>query len=322
MDNLTYLHLMVAIAAWGLAALLLLILLRARGKRLVFTPILREDVRSTTCRNCRLPFHRTSWRCGRCGAFIKPGLVYWFGRRVIEPVTLILIAPWIVSFGIVLSIIMGITSIFIPRAHHITERIANRMGSWVAPLFPRWVPRRWRIFRSGALLEPGEVDVPIEAVTEAALTLAICMIGDESEEVEVKIAHPIEETLEILRQNRGGIHEIWGYVSDGHVLFPTYEDKIVGTRFNGNDLIGYSGGLAHHLERPQSVLEIRPVAKEGGNGDEGAKWTFLLRREFDLKGRYPVTWEVNSAPEILLQIESTIEDLTSWDSLPCRLSFR
>lgn len=235
---------------------------------------------------------------------------------------MLLIVPWIVLFGIGLSVIMGITSIFIPRAHHRIERIANRMGSWVAPLFPTWVPGRWRVFSSGVLLEPGEVDAPIDAVTEAALTLAICMIGDESKEVEVSVAHPTEGTMEILRQNRGGIHEIWGYVSDGHVLFPTYQDRIIGARFHGNELVGYSEGLAHHLESPQSTVEIRPVAKEGGGGGMDAEWTFLLRREFDLKGRYPITWEVNSTPEILLLIESTIEDLSSWDSLPCRLSFR
>jgi len=94
-----------------------------------------------------------------------------------------------------------------------------------------------------------------------------------------------------------------------------------------NDAGEAASSAARFIERsiravPLAEIEFKPVR----TAEEGAvaippPWTFLLRREFDRKGIYPVTWEVQSSPQVLLQMESTIEDLTSWDSLPCRLSF-
>ena len=312
----------IIVAVWGFLAFVLLLLTTARARALIDRPILRAKARSVRCRKCRLSFHRASWRCGRCGAFMKPPLLYWLGRGIIEPLLSLLIVPWIVLFGLILSTAIWFTSGILPRLTPAFERLANRLGAWIAPTFANWVPQRWRLLAGGTVLLPHEVDVPIDTVIGAALTLGTCMLGSSEDEIEVCVPQPTEETLDTLRRTPGRIQEIWGYISDGHPVVPTYRDRIIEARTHGEDLIRYVEGLTAHLEKPLMEIEIRPIAREPlDSGESAVLWRFLLRREPQRKGEYPVRWEVYASPEILLRIESLLNDLNIWDSLPCHLAF-
>lgn len=257
---------------------------------------------------------------------MKSHLLYKFGHLVLEPVLTILIIPWIVFFGILMSVTIWLTLLLLPRIAFIPEKIANRLGRWVAPLYGRWMPWEWRVYTRGAKLMPAEIDVPVEIISSAALILASCLLKQADETAELQVLRPNEDTLTLLRNTRGGVHEMWGYVSDNHVLVPTYQDQIVGALIRSENLLEYTEGLIHHLETPWNEAEIRPVT--GVTGEEGDKvegssdWIFHLRRDPDSKGRYPITWEVHAEPTTLLKIESLIEDLSAWDSLPCQLTFR
>jgi len=315
-------QIILAVAGWGFLALLLLALLSARGRELVFKPVLRDEAPDATCRKCRLPFLRASWKCGRCHAFMKPGLLFLFGRGIVEPVLAILIIPWIVLVGIFISVAMWLINILLPRYQHAVEKFANRLGSWVAPVFRRWVPLKWRVYSTGVLIGPVEIDTPIDTLADAAMTLAAALLQTEETEVVVHIIDPVEETLESLRQEETGIQEMWGYVSDGHVFFPTYDDRIVGAQFHGDDLAGYSEGISNHLQIPNQQVEVRVRKKEHDPEEpQTSPWRFRLRRIHDQEGKYPVTWEIDAPSEELLRIESLIKTMTDWDTLPCELSF-
>ncbi len=315
-------QIILALAGWGFLALFLLALSSARGRDMVFKPVLRDQAPSVTCRRCRLPFLGTSWRCGRCHAFMKPGLIFFIGRWIVEPLLALLIVPWIVVVGILLSTFIWLTSLFFPRFQHVPEKFGNRLGSWAAPMFRRWVPLKWRVYSTGTLLGPAEVDTPLETLADAVMTLAVCLLQTDEEEVEVHIVHPTEETLDTLRHTRKGIQEMWGYVSDGHVFFPTYVDQIVGARFHGEDLTEYVEGITSHLLEPHQRLEVRVKEKNPGENERSASpWGFRLRRDLDLKGIYPITWEIDASPEMLLRIERLIETMEAWDTLPCQMTF-
>ena len=133
----------------------------------------------------------------------------------------------------------------------------------------------------------------------------------------MRVPLPSEETLEALHRTPGRIQEVWGYVSDGHTVVPTYLDRIVEARSHGENLLRYVEGLSAHLGEPLKEIEIRPA----GDGETAPPWKFLLRRQPRRKGVYPVRWEVYSGPEVLLRIEGLISELDVWDSLPCRLRF-
>jgi len=315
-------QIILAIAGWGFLALFLLALLSARGRDRVFKPVLRDQAPSVACRRCRLPFLRASWRCGRCHAFMKPGLIFIIGRGIVEPLLALLIVPWIIVVGILLSISIWLTSLLLPRFQGVPEKCANRLGSWAAPMFRRWVPLKWRVYSSGTLIGPSEVDTPIETLADAAMILAASLLQSEEGEVEVHVVHPTEETLDTLRHTRTGIQEMWGYVSDGHVFFPTYVDQIVGARFHGEDLTGYVEGITSHLLEPHQRLEVKVKEKFGENDERSASpLMFRLRRDLDQKGKYPVTWEIDASSETLLRIKRLIETMEAWDTLPCQLTF-
>ncbi|MFC1529660.1 hypothetical protein ACFL6R_02980 [Gemmatimonadota bacterium] len=310
------------IVGWGFLALLLLALLSARGRDLVFKPVLRDGAPAKTCHRCRLPFLRASWKCGRCHAYMKPGLIFLFGRGIVEPILAILIIPWIVVGGIVLSTFLWLVNVLMPRYQHAIEKVANRLGSWVAPVYRRWVPLRWRVFSTGILIGPSEIDTPIDTVADAAMTLATALLQTEETEVVVHVIDPTEETLESLRQTETGIQEMWGYVSDGHVFFPTFTDRIVGAQFHGDELVAYSEGISNHLQVPNQKIEVRVMRKEhGAEEDQTSPWRFRLRRIHDQEGKYPVTWEIDAPSGELLRIEGLINTMTDWDTLPCELSF-
>ena len=91
------------VVLWGLLALLLLAMAIGRARSRVFYPVPRETAPSKTCSTCRLPFHGSSWRCGRCGAYMKPRLFYWIGRFLLEPLLALLVVPWILLVGMILS---------------------------------------------------------------------------------------------------------------------------------------------------------------------------------------------------------------------------
>jgi len=312
----------IILVAWGLLALLLLILATARARALVDKPAPRSTSPSTRCQQCRLPFHKASWRCGRCGAYMKPRPLYWLGRGIVEPLLSLLIIPWFVLFGILLSISILFTSSIIPRTTHGLERLANRLGAWIAPMFARWVPQRWRFPASGTVLLPHEVDAPIETAVGAALTLATCLLTMGEEEIELRIPLPSEETLDMLRKTPGRVQEVWGYISDGHPMVPIYQDQIIEARSHGEDLLRYVEALARHLEEPLKEIEILPMVSDTGQSPESPPpWLFLLRREPEGKSIYPLRWEIHTEPEILLRIEALLNDLDAWDSLPCHLVF-
>ncbi len=315
-------QIILVIAGWGFLALFLLALLSVKGRELIFKPVLRDTAPAATCRRCRLPFLRASWKCGRCNAYMKPGFLFLFGRGIMEPILAILIIPWIVLVGICISAVMWLINILLPQYQHVVEKLANRLGSWVAPVFKRWVPLRWRVYSTGTLIGPVEIDTPIDTVADAAMTLASALLQTEETEVVVHVIDPTEETLESLRQMEAGIQEMWGYVSDGHVLFPTYADRIVGARFHGDELTGYSEGISNHLQTSNRRVEVRVRKKENDVEEvQASPWSFRLRNNHEQEGKYPVTWEIDASSEELLRIEGLIDTMTAWDTLPCQLSF-
>lgn len=115
---------------------------------------------------------------------------------------------------------------------------------------------------------------------------------------------------------------MWGYVSDGHVFFPTYTDRIVGVQFHGDDLVGYAEGISNHLQVPNQKVDVRVRKRDHDTEEaESSPWRFRLRRIHDQEGKYPVTWEIEASPGELLRIEALIDTMTDWDTLPCELSF-
>lgn len=319
---MNYFNPLMIIIGWGFIAFILLLLATFRARAIVEKPILRSDVPSTTCRKCRLPFHKSSFKCGRCGAFMRSRLVYFIGRGIIEPLLTLLIVPWILLLGLMLSAILGLTSLLIPRTTPAFERLANLLGSWIAPTFARWVPQQWHMMAAGTVMLPNEVDVPVDTVIGAALTLGTCLLEQSDDELVVRVPKPTEETLQVLRKTPGKIQEVWGYISDGHYLVPTYSDKIVEARSHGDDLLRYVEGFTAHLEIPLRAIEVSPINRKQSEGnDSRADWKFLIRREPPRKGAYPVRWEIHAEPDTLLKIEGLINDLSVWDSLPCELKF-
>jgi hypothetical protein len=315
------LQIILVIAGWGALALILLAILSARGRKLIFKPVLRDEAVTRTCHRCRLPFLRASWKCGRCHAFMKPGVIFLFGRTILEPILAIVIIPWIIVVGILISIVMWLTNMLLPSHQMAIERFINRLGSWVAPVYRRWVPLKWRLYPTGIPVVPVEIDTPIETTADAALTLATTLLQDEETEVLVHVIDPTEETLESLRQVESGIQEMWGYISDGHVFFPTYTDRIVGAQFHGDDLAGYTEGISNHLQVPGRTVEVGVRRRDHDRGGElTSPWSFRLRRDHDREGSYPIIWEIDASPEELLRIEGLIDTMTAWDTLPCQLS--
>ena len=353
------LYLVIGLVGWGALALLLLTVAIARAKVRDIRPIPREEAPITTCWRCRLPFHRSSWKCGRCGAYLKPRVFYWTGRFVLEPLFTLLIVPWIMVVGLILSAKLWFMSRFIPQLVPLLTRLTNRLGVWVTPLFGRWVPEQWRIPSEGTTLLPNEVDAPEDALVAASLTVGTALLERREEDLEVWVPQPVEETLEILRRTRGGIREIWGYVSDGHTLVPSFTDQIIGAVCRGDDLVEYTDGLANHLLSPLSQFEVQQIVREstpggrrrrrrrrrrkpGRNQQEEQKrngarrkrpessrtagkpaprseWKFVLRREPVEHGRFPIRWEVHAEPDFLLTIQDRVTELESWDTLPCGL---
>ena len=318
------LFILLGVAAWGITALLLLVLALRRAHRLLYRPTPREGAPSTTCRSCRLPFHRSSWRCGRCGAFLRPFPFYLLGRGVFEPLLRLLVVPWILGVGLLLSFALWVSNLMVPQAVPVVEQTASRLGAWVSPLFQPWIPQRWRLPVSGTRVLPREIDAPGDMVVASALTLAGCLLEQSDEEIEVEIPHPCEETMRLLRDTPSGIHEIWGYISDGHPLTPCFRDQIIAARFHGQSLMEYVDGLAHHLEETLNQIEIRPRFAPAPDGvpPRRPEWSFLLRREPPLQGRYPLRWEVHAPQTLLLHIEDIVSDLEVWDNLPCSLIFQ
>lgn len=252
----------IVVAGWGLLALLLLSLAVARARAARLQPIPREQAPATTCPRCRLPFHRSSWKCGRCGAHLKPRLFYWIGRYVLEPLLALLVVPWILLVGTVLSLGLRLAERFMPRLVHRLVRFTNRLGVWVTPLFGRWVPDRWRMPIVGTTLLPNEVDAPEDVVVAASLTLGTAMLERSEEELQIWVPHPGEETLELLRQAAGGISEVWGYVPDGHTLVPSFTDQIIGALCRGEEILVFTDGLTNHLQTPLHYFEVRQVVEE------------------------------------------------------------
>ena len=173
---MNYFYPLIIVIGWGLIAFILLLLATFRARAIVKIPILRSDVPSTTCKKCRLPFHKYSFKCGRCGAFMRSRLVYFIGRNIVEPLLALLIVPWILLFGLILSTILWFTSLLMPRITPLFERLANLLGSWIAPTFARWVPQQWHMLAAGTVMLPNEVDVPVDTVIGAALTLGTCLL--------------------------------------------------------------------------------------------------------------------------------------------------
>jgi len=310
------------IAGWGLIALLLLSGLLRRARRLLLRPILREDAPAVTCRRCRLPFHAASWRCGRCGAPMRPWFFYLVGRWFVRPLLTLIILPWILAVGMLLSVLITLTRFLMPAQAEHVERLAARGGNLISPLFARWVPRQWRIYSESPRLEPGEIDAPVDTALEAAFILGAALLGTAEGELTAVAFSPSDETLDLLRREKGGIHELWGYVSDSRVLVPTYTDQIIGALIHHEDLTGYVDGLAYHLDTPGNRIEIEPSERIEKAGTQDAPWRFHIRRIEEIKGEYPLRWEVEADPATLLRIESLIDELVTWDTLPCRLEFR
>jgi hypothetical protein len=306
------------LAMWGLVALVVLVLALARARRSVFHPVAREDAPAKTCSNCRLPFHRSSWRCGRCGAYMRPRLFYWIGRYILEPLLALLVVPWILLFGMTLSGILMLTDRFLPSFARTFERLTSRLGVWVTPLFGKWVPEEWQLPVKEATVTPHEVDAPTDALVASALTVGTALLDREDEEVVVRLPHPEEDTLAILRHTPEGIREVWGYISDGHTLVPSFDDRIIAAECRGDELLEYTEGLAHHLEESLRQLEIRQM-DTGKEGSEEPSWYFVLSREPARRGRYPIRWEVHAPPGLLATLPDRLDELHTWDSLPCRV---
>lgn len=314
------------IAAWGMLSLILIGLTKLRARILRYEPVPREQAPSKTCRSCRLPFRKASWRCGRCGAYMKPRLFYWIARGILEPLLYAITVPWILGGGLVLSAAMRIAGRYAPAALPYFEGTANRLGVWLSPEFQEWVPEQWRVPEQGTTVVPKEVDAPIDVVIASVLTLGVCLLKSQDHQAEVYIPEPDEETLDQLRHTPDGIHEIWGYVSDGHLLAPDFHDQIIGARIRSQNPLEYVEGLTHHLSEALNTVRIRPVPSRSDSSEEGVEtvedWRFLLRGEPELKGDYPLRWEVHATSERLLQMEELVADLDSWDQLPCSLLFR
>ncbi len=314
------------IPAWGLLSLLLIGMAKLRARLLRYEPVPRDDARSKTCRSCRLPFRKASWRCGRCGAYMKPRLFYWIARGVVEPLVYVITVPWILGGGLILSIGMRLASRYAPTTLPYFESFTNRLGVWLSPEFQDWVPEQWRVPDQGTTVVPKEVDAPIDIVTASALTLGVCLLQSQDHQVEVYIPDPDEETLDQLRHTPEGIHEIWGYVSDGHIVAPDFRDEIIGARIRSQNPLEYVEGLTRHFTGALNTVEVRPVPTRADASEEKVEtaedWRFLLRREPEVKGGYPLRWEVHAASERLLEMEELVADLDSWDQLPCSLLFR
>jgi hypothetical protein len=353
------LYVAIGIVGWGALALLVLAMAIARARVRDIRPIPREEALTTTCSRCRLPFHRSSWKCGRCGAYLKPRLFYWIGKFVLEPLLTALIVPWIMAVGLIMSTGLWLMSRFAPLLVPLLTRITNRLGVWVAPLFGRWVPEQWRIPIEGTTLLPNEVDAPEDAIVAASLTVGTALLERREEGLEIWVPQPGEETLEMLRRTRGGIREIWGYISDGHTLVPSFTDKIIGAVCRGDDLVEYTDGLTNHLQAPLSQFEVQQIVRKpegrgrrrrrrrrrrrpgqeqhkerGGTGarekpvespgsvnraEPHSEWKFVLRREPDEHGRFPIRWEVHAEPNVLLAMHDRVTELESWNTLPCGL---
>jgi hypothetical protein len=253
---------------------------------------------------------------------MRPRFFYLTGRWLVRPLLFLLILPWIIAVGMLLSILITLTRLLLPAHAEGLERLAARGGNMISPLFARWVPRQWRVYSDTPHLEPSEIDAPIDTALEAALILGAALLNTSEGELTAVAFAPNEETLDLLRREKGGIHELWGYVADSQVLVPSYTDKIIGALMHHDDLTGYVDGLAYHLDLPGTKLEIEPSERIEKEGRQVPPWRFRIRRREDIKGNYPLLWEVDADPAILLQIESQIAELQTWDTLPCQLTFR
>jgi hypothetical protein len=326
------LEILFILAAWGILALFLLLLALARARR-VYLPVPRDESKAVFCRRCRLPFHRASWRCGRCGAPLKFSLFYLIGRFLLEPLLGLIILPWILLFGGIISLKLWFAQNLLPGASGFLERIARRLGVWITPLFGRWVPRRWQIPSKGTRLLPAEADVPPDVMVASVLTLAVSLLQEAEEEVQVHIPSPAEPTLDLLRHTEDGIREVWGYVPDGRPLVPSYTDRIIAAEITGSELMEFVEGIDEHLEVPLNRVEVLPAAGTGSGEKEGApgapggpkpaarptSWSILLLREPPETERYPIHCEIIGSPETVQQVRRRLAELSQWNSLPCGL---
>ncbi len=310
-------YVLLILAGWGLLALFLLLLALARARR-VYLPIPRDASKVVTCRRCRLPFHRASWRCGRCGAPLHPTLFYLVGRFLLEPLLGLIILPWILFFGGLLSLKLWFTRNFLPGAGNILDRITRRLGVWITPLFGRWVPRRWQIPSTGTRLLPAEADAPPDVMVASVLTLAVSMLQGADEEVRVLIPSPSGQTLDLLRHTEDGIREVFGYVPDGHPLVPTFSDRIIAAEITGSELMEYVEGIDEHLDVPLNRIEVGPTG-EGGGGKGKRPWSLLLLREPPETERYPIHCELIGDAETVQRVRRRLSELAQWNTLPCGL---
>jgi len=241
---------------------------------------------------------------------MKPRLFYWIGRFLLEPLLALLVVPWILLVGMILSGVLWVFDRYLPELARPFERVTSRLGVWVTPLFGRWVPEQWQLPVKETRMLPNELDAPVDAVVAAALTLGTSLLEEGDEDVEVHVPHPAEETLTVLRSAPDGIREIWGYISDGHTLVPSFTDEIIGAICRGDDILDYTEGLVHHLEDSLRPIVIR---------QEHDRWHFLLRKDPPRRGRYPIRWEVHAPREMLIPLASRIDELEAWGTLPCGL---